>query len=142
MKMTRSLLAVFALASSLVVGCSDSSSSSASESECAVTNGTVIVSPSAGDVFKVGETISVVFGSDIKENGFRIQYRTSADAQGKDLTEEAVGPENPDGKSCYEVKVTLDEDKEVEPSKEAVIRVIPYNDQAKGKNSEAFTVKE
>ncbi|MCQ2098381.1 MAG: hypothetical protein MJY87_10650 [Fibrobacter sp.] len=143
MKMTRSLLAVSALAlSSLFVACSDDSSSTGSgSSECSVTNGIVIVSPAAGDSYKAGETITVVFGTDIAKNGFRIQYRPNADAKGVDLTEESVGPEKPDGKTCYEVKVTLDEDL-VTPSKDAVIRVIPYDDQAKGENSATFTVTE
>lgn len=146
MKMTRSLVAVSALAlSAMFVACGDDNSStspSSSESKCAVSNGVVVVSPAAGDSYKVGETITVVFGSDIDAGGFDVEYRVDENSKGKSVTGgESVGPETPDGKTCYEVKITLDKDL-VEPSKEAVIRVIPYANQGKGANSAPFTVAE
>lgn len=142
MNFVRSLAAVSAVAS-MLVACGDDSSSSPSSSsaDCSVTNGVVVVSPAAGDKFKVGDEITVVFGSDIEAGGFDIEYRASADAKGKSLVENSVGPAKPDGKTCYEEKVVLDADI-VSPSDEAVIRVVPYSNQGKGANSAAFTVAE
>lgn len=145
MKFVRSLAAVSAIAAaSLLVACGDDSSTSSSnpaESKCSVTGGVVVVSPSAGDTFKVGETITVVFGSDLAAGGFDIEYRVNENSKGQSLVGTSVGPEEPDGKTCYEEKVVLDAEI-VEPSEDAVIRVIPYSNQSKGANSAPFTVAE
>jgi len=144
MKFVRSLIAVSAVATaSMLVACGDDSSTSSSgaDSKCEVSNGVVVVSPAAGAKLKIGDEITVVFGSDIKTNGFDIEYRASENAKGQSLVEHSVGPEEPDGKTCYEVKVVLDSEA-VTPSDEAVIRVIPYSNQGKGANSGKITVTE
>ncbi len=144
MKFVRSLIAVSAVAAaSMLVACGDDSSTSSSgaDSKCEVSNGVVVVSPAAGAKYKVGDTITVVYGADVITLGFDIEYRATAESKGISLVENSVGPENPDGKICYEEKVVLDEEI-VTPSKEAVIRVIPYNNQGKGANSGKFTVTE
>lgn len=144
MKMTRSIIAISALSlSAMFIACGDdsSSTSASNESKCSVSNGVVVASPAAGDSFKIGETITVVFGSDIDAGGFDIEYRVNADTKGKSLLDQSIEAKYLDGKTCNEVKVTLSDDV-VESSDEAVIRVIPYANQGKGANSAAFTVAE
>lgn len=130
------------VAAASFVACSDdSSSANAGESsfDCSVTDGVKVVSPTKGESFKMGETITVVYGTDVKGSGFRFTFKTSEDDAGLDMLEESAGPENPDGKTCYEQKVVLSEDV-AEPTETAVIRVIPYEKTAKGANSATFKV--
>lgn len=148
MKFVRSLIAVSAVAAaSMLVACGDdgSSTSPSSSSDCSVTNGVVVVSPAAGEKFKIGDTVTVVYGSDIDAGGFRFQYRENEDDSGTDFFKTSQGPSGPkdapDGKTCYEQKVVLSKEKVI-PSKEAFIRVIPYNETSKGANSATFTVTE
>ncbi|PWJ61723.1 MULTISPECIES: hypothetical protein [unclassified Fibrobacter] len=144
MKFVRSLMAVSAVAAaSMLVACGDdgSTSSSGADTNCSVKDGVVVVSPAAGDTYKVGDTITVVFGTDLDAGGFDIEYRVNANTKGRSLVNGSVGPEKPDGETCYEEKVVLSEES-VEPSKEALIRVIPYTNPAKGANSATFTVTE
>lgn len=116
--------------------------SSDSKFDCTVSGGVKVVSPAAGDEFKIGDTITVVFGSDVEDSGYRIEFKKDKDSKGKNMgLDGSVGPESPDGKTCYEVDVVLDEEW-TETSDEAVIRVIPYNKTSKGANSEAFKVSE
>ena len=49
--------------------------------------------------------------------------------------------EQSDGKKCYEQKVVLTEDV-AEPTNTAIIRVVPYEQTAKGANSGTFKVTE
>lgn len=120
----------------------DKSSESKAKFDCTVSGGVKVVSPAAGDEFKIGDTITVVFGSDVEDSGYRIEFKKDKDSKGKNMgLDGSVGPESPDGKTCYEVDVVLDEEW-TETSDEAVIRVIPYNKTSKGANSEAFKVSE
>lgn len=119
---------------------SNLSSSSANEEKCAVENGVKVIFPDLNSKFKVGDTIGVVYGSDVVGSGYRFVYKTSESDAGLDLLESSAGPENPDGKTCYVQKVVLSGDI-VDPSKTAFIRVIPYENVSKGASSESFVVE-
>ncbi|MBR2092186.1 MAG: hypothetical protein IJ905_18020 [Fibrobacter sp.] len=133
------------LASSLAFfacGDDDDSPSAPSKSyDCSVTNGVKVVYPTVSEQFKMGDEITVVFGTDIEDNGYRIIFKKNAGDQGFDLLEEAYDAKM-DGKTCNEVKVKLSSEKGVEPTLTGIIRVAPYNKQNKGNNSELFIVKE
>ena len=133
------------LASSLAFfacGDDDDSPSAPSQSyDCTVTGGVKVVYPTISEQFKINQEITVVFGTDIEDNGYRIIFKKNAGDQGFDLLEEAYDAKM-DGKTCNEVKVKLSSEKGVEPTLTGIIRVAPYNKQNKGDNSELFIVKE
>lgn len=133
------------LASSLAfLACGDDESSTGpdnSSADCSVTDGVKVVSPKGGEEFKIGDKITVIYGSDVQGSGYRFVFKKSEDDMGTDLLEESAGPEKPDGKTCYEQEVTLSEDL-VEATSTAIIRVIPYENTKKGANSGTFKVKE
>jgi len=139
------------LASSLAFfacGDDDDSPSAPSKSyDCSVTNGVKVVYPTVSEQFKMGDEITVVFGTDIEDNGYRITFKNGAGGEPIDLTKESVDAVT-DGKTCNEVKVKLSADQCadkttcVEPTMTGIIRVIPYTKQNKGNNSELFIVKE
>lgn len=133
------------LASSLAFfacGDDDDSPSAPSQSyDCTVTGGVKVVYPTISEQFKINQEITVVFGTDIEDNGYRIIFKKNAGDQGFDLLEEAYDAKM-DGKTCNEVKVKLSSEKGVEPTLTGIIRVAPYNKQNKGNNSELFIVKE
>lgn len=120
---------------------SDNSSKEETKFDCSVTDGVKVVSPKEGDSFKVGDTITVVFGSDMDFGGFGIEYRYDDGAEKVGLLDESYDGVV-DGKTCNKVKVVLDEDLGVEPADDAYIRVYPYSKQAKGSNSGTIKVKE
>jgi len=117
------------------------SSADKTEYDCTVSGGVKVVFPAGGEEFKMGETITVVYGSDIAGSGFRFVFKVDEDDAGMDMLTGSAGPENPDGKTCYTQEVVLSDDF-AEPSDEAIIRVVPYERQSKGANSAAFKVKE
>ena len=139
------------LASSLAFfacGDDDDSPSAPSKSyDCTVKNGVKVVYPTVSEQFKMGDEITVVFGTDIEDNGYRITFKNGAGGEPIDLTKESVDAVT-DGKTCNEVKVKLSADKCadkttcVEPTMTGIIRVIPYTKQNKGNDSELFIVKE
>ena len=133
------------LASSLAFfacGDDDDSPSAPSQSyDCTVTGGVKVVYPTISEQFKINQEITVVFGTDIEDNGYRIIFKKNAGDQGFDLLDEAYDAKM-DGKTCNEVKVKLSSEKGVEPTLTGIIRVAPYNKQNKGNNSELFIVKE
>ncbi|MCQ2105374.1 MAG: hypothetical protein MJZ26_06250 [Fibrobacter sp.] len=162
MKFTRSLVLSVGLAAFGLVACDDSSSASSEDSpksssskeisssseegssnlpalDCSVSNGVKVVAPKEGESFKMGETITVIYGSDVQGSGYRFVFKTSEDDEGVDMLEESAGPEEPDGKTCYEQKVKLTEDV-AEPTETAIIRVIPYEQTRKAGNSATFKV--
>lgn len=118
-----------------------SSSTDKTEYDCTVSGGVKVVFPAGGEEFKMGETITVVYGSDIAGSGFRFVFKVDENDAGMDMLTGSAGPENPDGKTCYTQEVVLSDDY-AEPSDEAIIRVVPYERQSKGANSAAFKVKE
>lgn len=109
--------------------------------DCSVTGGVKVVYPTGGETFKMGDRISIIYGSDVKGSGFRFVFKTNEDDMGMDMLDVAGGLENPDGKTCYKQEVVLSDDY-AEPSDKAIIRVIPYEKQAKGANSRSFKVKD
>ena len=122
------------LASSLAFfACDDTTSAdNGSDFDCSV---------SGGEEFKIGDKLTVVYGSDVQGSGYRFVFKASEDDMGTDLLDESAGPEQPDGKSCYEQEVVLSKGL-VEPTSTAIIRVIPYENTKKGANSGTFKVKE
>ena len=116
-------------------------SSSSSNIDCSVTDGVKVFYPKGGEKFKMGDTITVIYGSDVKGSGYRFVFKTSASDAGLDMLEESAGPSNPDGKTCYEQKVYLTDDF-AEPTETAIIRVIPYEKSSKGAISGTFSVRE
>ena len=138
------------ISSSSVVSDSEESSSStekemSSSSEnsdvidCSVKDGIKVFAPKGGELFKLGDTITVVYGSDVEGSGYRFVFKTSEDDMGMDLLDESVGPTQPDGKTCYEQKVVLKSDN-VDFAESAIIRVIPYEKTSKGANSGTFKI--
>jgi hypothetical protein len=108
--------------------------------DCSVKNGVKVVYPTVSETFKVGDEITVVFGTDIEDNGYRIIFKNGTSDQGFDLLDEAYDAVM-DGKTCNEVKVKLSADLGVEPTMHGIIRVAPYNMQNQGNNSALFIVK-
>lgn len=139
------------------VACDDSSSASSSDKngskddvcaekvkyDCSVSKGTVVVAPNGCDSYKVGDKITVVFGTDVVDVSYRIMYRANDEEEGWDLTESNSIPASEvvvDGKTCNTFEVVLNPD-DVEPSDEALIVVRPYNKSGLGK-SKTFKVEE
>lgn len=153
----------FAVAASTVLAavaftaCDDSSSSANSDNpassssndkvtyDCTVKDGVKVAYPKGGEEFKVGDTITVVFGADVEDSGYRILLKTDDGDIGMDMLEASFNP-TVDGKTCNEMKVVISMDylpEDVQlPLTEALIRVSPYNKSVKGANSGAFTVTE
>lgn len=119
----------------------DDSKKDVSDYDCTVKGGVKVVYPAGGETFKMGDKITVIYGSDIKGSGFRFKFKTSEDDEGIDMLEGSAGPEDPDGKTCYEQEVELTEDY-AEPTSTAIIRVIPYERTSKAGNSGTFKVKD
>ena len=140
MKFSHALLLASSLAF-LACGDDDDSSSNASDKfDCTVSDGVKVVYPTKGETFKIGQKITVIYGSTVDGSGYRVKFKTGKDDQGVDLTEESVVPAGQaDGKTCYEAEVTLDASK-VKETKTGYIRVVPYIKTNKGANSGEFTV--
>ena len=131
------------LASSLAFfACDDSTSADdGSDFDCSVTDGVKVVSPKGGETFKVGETIKVVFGSDMDFGGFGIELRYDEGAKTVSLLKESVDA-NIDGKTCNEFDVKLDAKLGVKAADDAFIYVYPYSKKSKAGKSGTFKVKE
>ena len=143
MKFSHALILASSLAFFACGGDDDSDSPAAPSKQsydCSVTDGVKVVYPTVSETFKVGDEITVIFGTDIEDNGYRIIFKNGTSDQGMDLLEESVDAKA-DGKTCNEVKVKLSADKGVEPTMFGIIRVAPYNKQSKGNNSALFIVK-
>ena len=141
MKFSHALL----LASSLAFfACGDDDDSptgaSSSKYDCSVSDGVKVVYPDVGSKFKMGDEITVVFGTAVEDNGYRILFRTSTSDRGIDLLDDSYDAKM-DGKTCNEVKVKLSADLGVEPTLTGIIRVEPYNKSSKGDNSALFVVE-
>lgn len=141
MKLSYALILAGSLA---FVACGGDSNPSSAQADCSVTGGVKVVSPAAGETFKLNDEITVVYGTDVDDSGYRVYYYTSDDAEGVSLTSGSVGLDRQgDGKTCYELKVKLDSEiKGVVASTKAFIRVIPYNRSRLYGASGKFTVKE
>ena len=111
MKFSHALLLASSIAF-LACGEEDSPSNATGKFDCSVTGGVKVVYPTKGETFKIGQKITVIFGSDVDDSGYMIKFKTGKDDQGEDLTKESVGPAGQaDGKTCYEAEVTLDASK-------------------------------
>ncbi|MBR6318046.1 MAG: hypothetical protein IKR75_06440 [Fibrobacter sp.] len=145
---------LFLAASFALVACGDDSSSSSAppnengsdspskpKYDCTVKGGVKVLYPAGGETFHLGDTITVVYGSDVQGSGYRFIFKVNEEDLGKDAFPNSVGPEEPDGKTCYEQKIVLSKDF-AKASNEAIIRVAPYERQNKGADSEPFKVKE
>lgn len=141
MKFSHALLLASSLAF-LACGDDDDSSSNASDKfDCTVSDGVKVVYPTKGETFKIGQKITVIYGSTVDGSGYMIKFKTDKDDAGKDLTSGSVGfAGKGDGKTCYEVEVVLDA-KKVTETQTGIIRVVPYEKTNKGANSAEFTVK-
>ena len=143
MKFSHALLLASSLAFFACGGDDDSPSAAPSTPayDCTVSDGVKVVYPTVSEQFKVGQTIDVVFGTTI-EDGYRFVFKKNTGDAGFDLFDDSVDLPGPaDGKTCHTVKVKLDAEKGVEATMTGIIRVIPYNKQNKGNNSELFIVK-
>ncbi len=118
------------------------SSAADGEYDCSVKNGFVVVAPDGSESFKVGDTISVVFGTDVEDASYIIKYRENDDVDGWKLTEGSIPGSKvvADGKTCNIIDVVLNPD-DVDPSDEALIVVKGYNKSGIGK-SKPFKVEE
>lgn len=141
MKFSHALLLASSLAF-LACGDDDDSSSNASDKfDCTVSDGVKVAYPTKGETFKIGQKITVIYGSTVDGSGYMIKFKTDKDDAGKDLTSGSVGfAGKGDGKTCYEVEVVLDA-KKVTETTTGIIRVVPYEKTNKGANSAEFTVK-
>lgn len=152
MKFTKAILMAATLA---FFACDSGSSSSADDGgdtpkssnsnvsyDCTTDGAVVVVYPAGGETFKMGDTVTVVYGASKKHAGpmFIFRYRENDGDMGTELINKSAGEANPDGKTCYEQKVVLDPEL-INPSDEAFIAVLPYNDQAKQGKSGKFKVK-
>ena len=135
-----SALATAAIAVFALVACDDSSSASDSY-DCSVKNGVKIFYPEGGEIFKMGDTITVVYGTDVQGSGYRFVFKKYEDDEGLDFFDESKGPQEPNGKTCFEQKVVFTDDV-AEHSKNALIRVIPYEKTKLGANSGSFKLNE
>jgi hypothetical protein len=109
--------------------------------DCTVKNGVKVVYPAGGEEFKIGDEITVIYGSSVDGSGYRFVFKVDEEDIGMDLFDESMGLDGKgDGKTCYEQKVKLSKDV-VEKTTKGIIRVIPYEDSKKGANSGTFTVK-
>ena len=133
------------LAALAFTACDDSSSASSDDGkvsyDCSVKDGVKVVYPKGGETFKLGDTITVVYGSTVQGSGYRFVFKSSDDDIGLDMLEESAGPEKPDGKTCYEQQVVLSNDV-AELTETASIRVVPYEQTSKGSSSGTFKVTE
>ena len=143
MKFSHALILASSLAFFACGGDDDDSPTGAKAGyDCTVSDGVKVAYPTVSEQFKVGQTIDVVFGTTI-DDGYRIVFKKNAGDAGFDLLDESFDLTVPaDGKTCQTVKVKLDAEKGVEPTLTGIIRVVPYNKQNKGNNSELFVVKE
>jgi len=139
------------------VACDDSSSASSDKSssskedvcaekvkyDCSVSNGTVVVAPDGCKSYKMGDKITVVFGTDVEDGSYAIVYRENDDVNGVSLTELAIPASEvvADGKTCNSFEVVLDPEL-IDPSDEALIVVHPYAKTAKMGKSKTFKVEE
>ena len=141
MKFSHALLLASSLAFLACGDDADSSSNASDKFDCTVSDGVKVVYPTKGETFKIGQKITVIYGSTVDGSGYMIKFKTDKDDAGKDLTSGSVGfAGKGDGKTCYEVEVVLDA-KKVTETTTGIIRVVPYEKTNKGANSAEFTVK-
>ncbi len=122
-------------------GAESSSSNTDSSYDCSVSGGVKVVAPSLSEQFTLGQEITVIFGTDVDDNGYRITFKKNTSAEPIDLLDESYDAVM-DGKTCNVVNVKLDPERGVEATLTGIIRVIPYVKTSKANNSALFVVKE
>ena len=131
------------LASSLAfLACDDDKSSTGPDNgtaECSVTDGVKVVSPAGGETFKVGQTITVAFCSDMDFGGFGVELRYEDGTKSVNLLDETIDDAVIDGKTCNEYLVDLPMDVLAD---DAFIYVYPYSKQSKAGKSGTFRIVE
>ena len=141
-KLAASSCAVLAAIS--FTACGDSSSASSDDDkvayDCSVKDGVKVVAPAEGESFKLGDTIKVVFGSDMNFGGFGVEIRFKDGEKKVNLFEESIDDAVIDGKTCNEYSAVLDAELGVEAADDAYIYVYPYSNQAKAGKSGTFKV--
>jgi len=129
-----------------LVACGDDESSTGPDNsgsyDCTVTDGVKVVAPEGGEEFKIGETIKVVFGSDMDFGGFGVELRYDEGAKKVSLLDESIDDAKIDGKTCNEYSIKLDAELGVVAADDAYISVYPYSKQSKAGKSGTFKVKE
>lgn len=77
--------------------------------DCSVSEGVKVLYPAQqGDRdFTFGDTITVVYGTDVRGSGYRFVFLDEGENQ-VDLLDKTVGPTAPDGRTCYTQKVVFD----------------------------------
>ena len=108
MKFTHALLLACSLAFFACGDDDDDSSTGPStpKYDCSVKGGVKVVYPAGGESFKIGEEITVVYGTDVDGSGYRFVFKVDEEDIGMDLFEGSMGLEGKgDGKTCYEQKV-------------------------------------
>ncbi len=142
--MKNAFLVASCIASALFVGCGSSSSGSDGERfDCNLSeDGVKVFSPAGGEVFRLGDSVEVIFVAKYRNaGGFKAYYKASEDDKGVNLFANSIGEEAPDGTRCTTVSAYLDPES-VEASDKAFIQVEAYNAGKIRGNSETFTVKE
>ncbi len=142
--MKNAFLVASYIASALFVGCGSSSSGSDGERfDCNLSeDGVKVFSPAGGEVFRLGDSVEVIFVAKYRNaGGFKAYYKASEDDKGVNLFANSIGEEAPDGTRCTTVSAYLDPES-VEASDKAFIQVEAYNAGKIRGNSETFTVKE
>ena len=138
------------LAAVAFTACDDSSSSPSDDGkvsyDCSVTDGVKVAYPKGGESFKIGDTVTVIYGTDVEDSGYRFMLMADENDTGLDMLDASIDPKYLDGKTCNEQKVVISLDYLPEgvelPLAEAHIRVAPYTKTAKGSNSGTFKVTE
>ena len=142
MKLSHALILASSLAFFACGDDDDSPTGANAGYDCTVSDGVKVVYPAGGETFKVGDEITVIFGTTVDEtHGFA--FKKDDKERGYDLFDESIYLTAPaDGKTCHTVKVKLDAERGVEPTLTGIIRVYPYQHSSKGGYSKPFTVKE
>ena len=144
MKFSHALILASSLAFFACGGDDDDSPTGAKAGyDCTVSDGVKVAYPTGGETFKVGDEITVVFGTTVAGQSYSIAFRKAELDNNYDLVAESFDLKAPaDGMTCHTMKVKLDAEKGVVPTNTGFIRVYPYDSQRKGANSKPFVVKE
>jgi len=109
--------------------------------DCSVTGGVRVLYPERGGGrnFAFGDTITVVYGSDVRGSGYHFVFNVYGEDREVDLLDESAGPTTPDGRSCYTQKVVFDKDFFIEGTG-GYIRVVPNEEPSLAGSSGVFKV--
>ena len=109
--------------------------------DCSVTDGVKVVSPAGGESFRIGDTVNVVFGSDLDFGGFIVELRFNEGTSRIMLLDESLEGVT-DGITCNEKKIVLSAELGVVATEDAYIYIAPYSKQSKAGKSGTFKISE